>query len=70
MQGYGFTDKGFGNFKLPVLFLGMLLPLILSGPGRLSLDHYLRRRTENSAATSESVTNQQETKTDLEFQSR
>lgn len=44
MQGYGFTDKGFGNFKLPVLFLGMLLPLMLSGPGRLSLDHWLRRR--------------------------
>ncbi|WP_203468927.1 DoxX family protein [Dechloromonas sp. TW-R-39-2] len=44
MQGYGFTDQGFGNFKLPVLFLGMLLPLILGGPGKLSLDHYLRRR--------------------------
>lgn len=44
MQGYGFTDKGFGNFKLPVLFLGMLLPLILNGPGRLSVDHWLRRR--------------------------
>ncbi len=44
MQGYAFTDKGFGNFKLPVLFLGMLLPLILCGPGRLSVDHWLRRR--------------------------
>lgn len=43
-QGYRFTDQGFGNFKLPVLFLGMLLPLILMGPGRLSLDHALRRR--------------------------
>ncbi|MBS1143291.1 MAG: hypothetical protein H6R14_697 [Proteobacteria bacterium] len=44
MQGYVFTDQGYGNFKLPVLFLGMLLPLILLGPGRLSLDHWLRRR--------------------------
>lgn len=44
MQGYGFTDKGFGNFKLPVIFIGMLLPLILLGPGKLSLDHYLRQR--------------------------
>ena len=44
MQGYAFTDKGFGNFKLPVYFLGMLLPLILIGPGRLSVDHWLRRR--------------------------
>lgn len=44
MQGYVFTDKGHGNFKLPVLFLGMLLPLILIGPGRLSIDTLLRKR--------------------------
>jgi putative oxidoreductase len=43
-RGYAFTDKGYGNFKLPVLFLGMLLPLILLGPGRLSLDAAIRRR--------------------------
>lgn len=36
--GYAITDAGHGNFKLPVLFLAMLLPLLLSGPGRLSLD--------------------------------
>lgn len=44
MMGYGFTDHGHGNFKLPVLFLGMLLPLILLGPGKLSVDAWLRRR--------------------------
>lgn len=44
MQGYVFTDRGQGNFKLPVLFIGMLLPLVLLGPGRLSLDAWLRRR--------------------------
>ncbi len=44
LMGYGFTDNGFGNFKLPVIFIGMLLPLILLGPGRLSLDHRLRQR--------------------------
>ena len=70
MQGYGFTDQGFGNFKLPVLFLGMLLPLILSGPGRLSLDYHLRRRVENADTVSKNVTNQQESKTDLQLQSR
>jgi len=43
-QGYVFTDRGHGNFKLPVLFLGMLLPLILLGPGRLSADAFLRHR--------------------------
>jgi putative oxidoreductase len=44
MRGYGFSDKGFGNFKLPVIFIGMLLPLLLLGPGRLSFDHWLRQR--------------------------
>ncbi|MEY2633271.1 MAG: hypothetical protein RIR00_1925 [Pseudomonadota bacterium] len=44
IQGYGFTDRGFGNFKLPVLFIGMLLPLMLLGPGRLSLDAWLAPR--------------------------
>ena len=44
LMGYGFTDKGFGNFKLPVIFLGMLFPLILVGPGKLSIDHWLRRK--------------------------
>lgn len=44
LQGYVITDKGFGNFKLPVIFLAMLLPLMLSGPGRLSLDALIERR--------------------------
>lgn len=43
MRGYVFTDKGYGNFKLPVLFIGMLLPLVLLGPGRLSADAAIRR---------------------------
>jgi len=44
-QGYVLTDTGHGNFKLPVIFLGMFLPLILLGPGKLSLDaalHHMR----------------------------
>lgn len=45
-RGYVLTDKGYGNFKLPVLFLGMLLPLILLGPGRLSLDAAIRRHIQ------------------------
>lgn len=47
MQGYVFTDQGYGNFKLPVLFIGMLLPLLFLGPGKLSVDAWLRRRFEN-----------------------
>lgn len=43
-QGYAITNKGFGNYKLPLIFLVMLVPLVLSGPGRLSMDCLLRRR--------------------------
>ena len=41
--GYAITDKGHGNFKLPLLFLVMLIPLILRGAGRLSLDALLSK---------------------------
>lgn len=43
-RGYVISDDGHGNFKLPLLFLVMLVPLILSGPGKLSLDAWLARR--------------------------
>ncbi|MHC6225048.1 HvfX family Cu-binding RiPP maturation protein [Pseudomonas sp. X10] len=42
-QGYAITDQGHGNFKLPLIYLVALLPLLLKGSGRLSLDHWLRR---------------------------
>ncbi|MDO8958739.1 MAG: DoxX family protein [Rhodocyclaceae bacterium] len=44
VRGYAITDQGQGNFKLPVIFMAMLLPLIFSGPGKLSLDHLIARR--------------------------
>lgn len=40
-RGYAISDKGFGNFKLPLLFAAMLLPLVFHGAGRLSLDALL-----------------------------
>ena len=43
-HGYALTDKGFGNYKLPLIFLVMLWPLMLNGAGRLSLDAWLGRR--------------------------
>ena len=46
--GYRITDKagdGFGNYKLPLLFLVMLLPLLFSGAGKLSIDYWLRKFT-------------------------
>ena len=42
-QGYAVTDKGFGNYRIPLLFLAMLTPLIFLGAGRLSVDCALAR---------------------------
>ncbi len=42
--GYAITDQGFGNFKLPLLFIAMLLPLLFGGAGQLSVDALLCRR--------------------------
>ena len=38
-NGYNVCDNG---YKLPLMYLVMLLPLVLSGPGRLSIDHAVR----------------------------
>lgn len=40
-KGYAISDKGFGNFKLPLIFAVMLLPLVLRGAGKFSLDAVL-----------------------------
>lgn len=50
LQGYAITDKGHGNFKLPLLFVVMLLPLLFGGAGKASLDHLLARRSHMSAS--------------------
>lgn len=42
-QGYAISDKGFGNYKLPLLLLIMLLPLVFNGAGRLSVDHWMSK---------------------------
>lgn len=44
MKGYVISDDGFGNFKLPVLFLAMLTAILLYGPGKLSVDALIRRK--------------------------
>ena len=43
LKGYALTNEGFGNYKLPVIYIAMLLPLVFMGPGRLSLDALFRR---------------------------
>jgi putative oxidoreductase len=40
-KGYAISDKGFGNFKLPLLFVVILLPLVFYGGGKFSLDHIM-----------------------------
>jgi len=40
-NGYNVCDNG---FKLPLMYALMLVPLVLSGPGRLSIDHWIRTR--------------------------
>lgn len=47
-QGYAISNKGHGNFKLPLLFALMLLPLIFYGGGKLSLDTLLKKLTGRS----------------------
>lgn len=43
-KGYAITDKGFGNYRVPLLFLAMLLPLVFIGGGKLSVDHLLAKK--------------------------
>lgn len=43
-KGYAVNDKGFGNYRIPLLFLIMLVPLLFRGAGTLSLDYVLARR--------------------------
>lgn len=40
-KGYAITDKGYGNYKLPLLLLIMLLPLFFNGAGKISVDHLI-----------------------------
>jgi putative oxidoreductase len=42
--GYNVCDSG---YKLALIFTLMFIPLILSGPGKLSLDHLLLKRSGN-----------------------
>ncbi len=43
-HGYNVCSNG---FKLPLIYLVMFIPLLLSGPGKLSLDHLISKRFSN-----------------------
>jgi putative oxidoreductase len=49
LTGYRISDRdgdGFGNYKLPLLFFVMLLPLLFSGAGKASVDYLIRSRAK------------------------
>ncbi|NOQ63383.1 MAG: DoxX family protein, partial [Methyloprofundus sp.] len=46
-QGYAISDKGHGNFKLPLLYLIMFIPLLFNGAGKWSLDYVLTQYRQN-----------------------
>jgi putative oxidoreductase len=49
-MGYAITDKGYGNYKLPLLFAAMLLPLVFRGAGKLSLDALVAHRLDTTVS--------------------
>jgi putative oxidoreductase len=47
LTGYRITDKagdGFGNYKLPLLYILMFLPLLFNGAGKASVDYLIRTK--------------------------
>ncbi|NOT15177.1 MAG: DoxX family protein [Methylotenera sp.] len=47
LKGYRIIDEagdGFGNYKLPLIFIVMFLPLLFGGAGKLSVDHWIKRK--------------------------
>ncbi len=50
LKGYRIVDEnndGFGNYKLPLLFILMLLPLLFSGAGKASVDYWLSKKLKS-----------------------
>lgn len=44
-MGYSISNKGYGNYKLPLIYMLGLFFLLLKGSGQLSLDALLRKRS-------------------------
>lgn len=54
-EGYAITANGAGNYKLALLFVVMLLPLVFYGGGKLSLDHLLLLLTGRHSCVNERI---------------
>ena len=49
ISGYRIVDEegdGLGNYKLPLLYIVMFLPLIFNGAGKISFDYLLSRKAK------------------------
>jgi len=47
LKGYRIIDEngdGFGNYKLPLIYIAMFLPLLFGGAGKLSVDYCLVKK--------------------------
>ena len=46
LKGYRIIDEdgdGFGNYKLPLMYIILFLPLLFGGAGRASVDYFFKR---------------------------
>ncbi len=43
-KGYAIKKSGFGNYRVPLLFIAMLFALMFSGAGKLSVDNILAKK--------------------------
>ncbi|HYE35690.1 DoxX family protein [Methylocaldum sp.] len=53
LQGYSISDQGHGNYKLPVMYLIMFLPLLFDGAGTVSLDAWFAGQKPTSRSGDE-----------------
>lgn len=54
-SGYVISAKATGNYKLPMLFVIILLPLVFHGGGKISLDHALLKLTGRDSFTDDRI---------------
>ena len=54
-KGYAISANEEGNFKLPLLFVVILLPLVFYGGGKISLDHLLLKLTGRESSISDRI---------------
>ena len=51
LNGYRIIDEnndGFGNYKLPLMYMVMFLPLLFGGAGKASVDYWLAKKNNVS----------------------